>query len=277
MDEHQYQKLINAFLARPAIDDRPGLWLMGVGLLDNDVPYFNYDGGGGIYLSDDGENWDLIRYDLDCPPTSFGFDPVDENILYASTSGMRGGVNCGEATFLRSEDGGQTWQASTSGLPPDIGGVIAVEPISTNSTPPYRVYLASGGGMWVSLDQGITWQETNSPINSYILSLLFLEGDPSVLYAATGVGLFRSLDGAQTWQHAQGNLGKFEIWSLAGVATEDGRHIVYAATIGGVEEVDEFTGSGLRESSDALVNAGVYRLTSVFPPVFNLYLPLVGK
>jgi len=263
MDEHRYQRLINSIIARP------GLWLMGVGFTDNERPYFNYDGGGGIYLSQDGENWDLIKYDLDCPPTSFGFDPVDENILYASTSGMRGGINCGERSFLRSDDGGQTWQENVEGLPEWArGGLIAVEP-----TPPYRIFSLP----FVSTDQGLTWNEVSSPAGSPINELLFLAGSPSVLYAATGAGLYRTMDGAQTWQRAQGNLGKFEIWSLAGVATEDGRHIVYAATIGGVEEADEFTGSGLRESSDALVNAGVYRLTTVFPPVFKIYLPLLGR
>jgi photosystem II stability/assembly factor-like uncharacterized protein len=265
-DEATYQMVMTARNAKA------NKWLMGVGYLDNGKPSFNYDGGGRIYISDDGENWSWIDSIFECPPTGFGFDQIDENIMYATTSGMRGGVNCGEATILRSDDGGQTWHPSTNGLPPDIGGVIAVEPEL-----PYRIYLASGGYLGVSSDQGVTWEETNSPTNSYIASLLYLSGEPSVLYAGTGEGLFRSLDGAQTWQRAQGNLGKFEIWSLAGVATEDGRHIVYAATIGGVEEADEFTSSGLRESSDALVNAGVYRLTTVFPPLFKIYLPLLGN
>ena len=39
----------------------------------------------------------------------------------------------------------------------------------------------------------------------------------------------------------------------------------------------EFEMQGLRSAQDVLVTAGVYRLTTVFPPVFNLYLPLVGK
>ena len=62
----------------------------------------------------------------------------------------------------------------------------------------------------------------------------------------------------------RGEVGAFENW-----------HMVSAATIGGVEEVDEFTSGGLRESSDALVNAGVYRLTTVVSPLFKIYLPLL--
>jgi hypothetical protein len=67
------------------------------------------------------------------------------------------------------------------------------------------------------------------------------------------------------------------VWSLAGIADED-RHIIYVGTAGGIKEADEFEGQGLRASQDVLVNAGVYRLTSVFPPPgFNIYLPLFGK
>lgn len=220
MATEDYSVIPNAMIARP------DMWLMGVGYNNWTLPYWNYEGGGGIYLSQDGENWTWIELLLECPPTGLAFDPVDGNILYATTSGMRGGANCGEQTFLRSTDGGQTWQESTAGLPPDVGGVIAVEP-----TLPHRIYLASGGGLWASADQGVTWVETNSPSNTPTASLLFLEGSPNTLYAGTGVGLFRSMDGAQTWERAQGIMGQLEVWSMAGTTTPD-RQVLYVANIG---------------------------------------------
>lgn len=218
MATEDYSAIPNAMIARP------GMWLMGVGY-SRTLPYYNYEGGGRIYRSEDGENWTWVGPLLDCPPTGLGFDPVDENILYAATSGMRGGVNCGEVKFLRSTDGGQTWQESMAGLPQPYGdrSLIAVEPM-----PPYRIFL---NGSFVSSDQGITWSEVNAPCASFINDMLFLPGSPPVLYAGTGIGLFRSMDGAQTWERAQGIMGQLEVWSMAGTTTPD-RQILYVANIG---------------------------------------------
>jgi photosystem II stability/assembly factor-like uncharacterized protein len=261
MDENKYQRIINS------IEARSGQWLMGVGYFDNERPGFNYEGGGGIYLSEDGENWTWVGPLLECPPTGLGIDPIDENILYAATSGMRGGIYCGENKFLRSTDGGQTWQESMAGLPQPYGdrGLIAVEP-----TPPYRIFL---NGSFVSSDQGVTWSEVSGPSGSYINQMLFLPGSPSVLYAATGVGLFRSMDGAQTWQRAQGAMGQLEIWSLAGT-TIDERQILYISLVGGAVEGSGSQAMGLASGNEQLVNSGVYRFTTL-PLSQRICLPLV--
>jgi hypothetical protein len=243
---------------------------MGVGYGNRTLPYWNYEGGGGIYLSEDGENWILINQLQTCPPTSFGFDPVDPNIIYAATSGIFGGVGgtC-KATFLRSIDGGHTWQESTAGLPYYSGsgyggGVMAVEP-----TPPYRIFL----GSFVSSDQGVTWGEVNGPSGSYINQMLFLPGSPSILYAATGIGLFRTVDGAQTWQRAQGAIGQLEIWSLAGTTVDD-RQILYVALVGGAVEGGGSQALSLASGNEQMVNAGVYRFTTL-SAAQRIYLPLV--
>jgi photosystem II stability/assembly factor-like uncharacterized protein len=261
LDEELYG---NQITSMAAVSDT---WLMGVGYYQR-LPYMNWDGGGGIYLSKDGENWTLVSLQT-CPPTSFGSDPEDMNVFYAATSGRSGGVPC-DGTFLKSTDSGETWQESVTGLTPEAagGGLITVEP-----TPPYRIYLASGASLWISLDKGVTWNETNYPCESYFNSLLFLEGSPNILYAGTGFGLFRSLDGAQTWQRASGALGQLEIWSLTGTAIED-RQILYAASVGGaVDSLDTQTLS-LVDVPENLVNAGVYRLTTSFS-AYRVNLPLV--
>ena len=144
--------------------------------------------------------------------------------------------------------------------------MIAVEPTS-----PYRIF----DGCSVSEDHGVIWTDTACPGNVSPNTLVFLEGSPNTLYASTSVGLYRTIDGAQTWQRALGDLGELAIWSLAGLATED-RHIIYAGTAGGVLETDEIETQGLRTSQDVLVNAGVYRMTT-FPPLFTIFLPLIGQ
>lgn len=244
---------------------RPAMWVMGVGYGDWSLSYWNYAGGGGIYLSPDGEDWTLITPLLDCPPTSLAFDPVDENILYAVTSGHFGGATC-DGTFLRSTDGGQTWHESAAGLPPGWAHFMAIEP-----TAPYRIFLDIP---FVSWDQGVTWTEidqTGLP-GGGANALLILDGSPSILYMGTSAGLFRSSDGAQTWLRAQGALGQLEIWSMAGTTIDD-RQVLYVATIGGAVESDELQAQGLAGDPENLINAGVYRYTML--PSLRIYLPLV--
>jgi photosystem II stability/assembly factor-like uncharacterized protein len=249
---------------------RPDLWVMGVGYNSWLVPYWNYDGGGGIYLSDDGEDWNLVTNPLlSCPPTSLGFDPVDPNVIYGITSGYYGGALC-EVIFLKSTDSGQTWVDSAKDLVLEGTGVIAVEP-----TPPYRVFLTSNRDTYTSIDQGATWSKVNSFPAIHINLLLFLPGSPSVLYAGTYEGLYRSVDGAQTWQRASGVLGELEIWSMAGTADED-RHILYAATVGGAVDSDVLQTGSLVEGEEALVNAGVYRFTNTLWG-YQMYLPDVMR
>jgi photosystem II stability/assembly factor-like uncharacterized protein len=249
-DDPAYQLVPNSMAARS------GMWLMGVGYLDTRLPYFNYEGGGGIYLSADGEDWTWVGPLLDCPPTGLAFDPVDDDTMYAITSGMRGGASC-DGAFLRSTDSGQTWQETKTGL----GNVIVVEPVS-----PYRIF----DGCSVSEDQGVTWNDLVCPGNVWANSLLFLGDSPRVLYAGTGVGLFRSTDGSQTWQRASGALGQLEIWSLAGTTIDD-RQILYVASVGGSVDAGETQVSDMVNNS-TLVNPGVYRYTTFTQ---YIYLPIV--
>lgn len=248
-----YSVIPNAMIARP------GLWLLGVGYGNHTLPSWNYEGGGGIYLSTDGENWDWVDALLDCPPTGLAFDPVDADKLYVITSGMRGGVSCNGA-FLRSADGGLTWQETKTGL----GNVIVVEP-----APPYRIF----DGCSISADQGLTWQDLACPGNVWANSLVFLGNSPLVLYAGTGVGLFRSTDGAQTWQRAQGAMGQLEIWSMAGTTVGE-RQILYIATVGGAVVGNGLQTQSLADESENLISAGVYRHTTTQN---KCYLPIVMK
>ncbi|HDQ71381.1 MAG TPA: hypothetical protein ENN19_04710, partial [Chloroflexi bacterium] len=251
------------FAVSMAMIARPGLWVLGVGYYDRLFPNWNYDGGGGIYTSADGEDWTLIAYLPDGPPTGFGFDPGDENVIYAITSGGEHGVVIYEGTFLRSTDGGQTWHESAAGSPP-TGNVIAVEP-----RPPYRIF----DGCSVSEDQGVTWSDTACPGDSPASGLVFLEGDPLTLYASTGAGLFRSIDGARTWQRGAGALGHLHIWSIAGT-TVDGRQILYVGTAGGELVGGGSQAMGLASGPEQLINAGVYRFTTL-SAAQRIYLPLV--
>lgn len=248
---------------------RSGTWLMDRSFTDTRLPFANYDGGGAIYLSPDGEDWTLTSPIFNCPPTSLAFDPVDENIFYAVTSGFWGGIDCGGGAILRSTDGGQTWQESAAGIPSGFEThLLVVEP-----APPYRIFLDTP---FVSYDQGATWNETNNrPDSGPIISMLFLEGSPSALYIGASAGIFRSMDAGQTRQRAAGALGELHIYALTGIATPD-RHIVYAATVGGAVEIDATQTGRLAQSNETLVNAGVYRYTTGSTR-HQVYLPLLFR
>ncbi len=269
---------MNALFYTPGVNamaTRPGLWLMGAGYLDTRLPYYNQEGGGGIYTSSDGENWIWVSPVQTYPVTTVGFDPVDTNIFYAATSG--GGPAGSGAKFLKSTDSGQTWQLSANGLPPDYMSWdthMAIEP-----TLPYRIFLVNGGGLYVSSDQGGTWSEANRPSefnsDTSFNSIVFSQGSPSILYAASTIGLFKSMDGAQTWQRAQGALGQLEIWALATGSTP-GRQFLYATTVGGMTTTSQARTMHLAGNNETLVSAGVYRYTTL-QLIQHTYLPLLRR
>ena len=268
MSDESFTPLINALAVRS------GLWLMGVGYRDRRLPYMNQDGGGGIYASQDGENWAWVDpgrtlYSV----TAVGFDPIDPNVAYAATygGGSFGGTG---AVFFKSADGGQTWQQSTTGLPPRWmcwDTHMAIEPTS-----PYRIFLSNGGGLHVSADHGATWSDASNPAefasDTAFNSILFMQGQPAALYAASTIGLFRTMDGAQTWQRAQGAIGQLEIWSMAGATTSD-RQTLYTATTGGMASNGMAQLAPTASGTEKLVNAGVYRYTTRLPR--QTYLPLM--
>jgi photosystem II stability/assembly factor-like uncharacterized protein len=92
---------------------------------------------------------------------------------------------------------------------------------------PTTYYAASaGGGVWKSVDGGITWQSVfdDEPISS-IGSIAVAPSDPKVIYVgsgeanirgnvAAGNGIYKSTDAGKTWAHVwtqEGQIGKMAI------------------------------------------------------------------
>jgi photosystem II stability/assembly factor-like uncharacterized protein len=260
MEREDYAVIPNTMIARP------DLWVMAAAYSDEHQNTWNFLGGGGIYLSNTGDDWTLVTPHLYCPITAVSFDPQDDNILYAITSEELASSTC-ESAFLKSTDYGLTWRSITE--KPDIGWGrhMAVEPTS-----PYRIFLEN----LVSSDQGETWQWLPTPFSSFCRKgMLFIEGSPSILYAATCEGLYRTSNGWQTWQKAQGALGKLEIWSITG-ARVDEREILFAATVGGSVPSSTNSTKASRLTPATLINAGVYRFTGIQSSL-NIFLPVIIK
>jgi uncharacterized protein (TIGR03437 family) len=144
-------------------------------------------------------------------------DPSNPAVLYAATRFAR---------VAKSADGGQTWVASSQGLPRSELATIAL-----NSQDPSIVYAGSnGGGLFRSVDGGANWDLSSHGMNFATISALAV--DPTqghVIAAVPGGGAYRSLNGGAGWGAASGGLESFELRSLAFDPTNPA--IVFAGSV----------------------------------------------
>jgi len=150
---------------------------------------------GDLYRSyDSGMNWELVSSnvasqvvledpDPDLPAAaliSIFVDPFNPDLVYGGF--LRGGV-------MVSLDGGQSWRASSIGMPPET----TVRDIIVDHAHPGVVYAATrDSGVFLSLDGGETWQPINDGLLTRASVDMALSKDGRVLYLATeGGGVFR--------------------------------------------------------------------------------------
>ena len=120
--------------------------------------------------------------------TSIAFDPLDDNVLYATYG------NFGGAHVFRSIDGGASWQ-SLDGSDPTGLPDIPVHSIVVDPDDRQRLYLGTDLGVMVSIDGGQTWmrEETGfGPAVTMWLSLIRTPSGQKQLFAFThGRGAWR--------------------------------------------------------------------------------------
>ena len=113
--------------------------------------------------------------------TSIAFDPLDDNVLYATYGNFGGGH------VFRSIDNGETWHgldgSGANGLPDIPVHSIVVDPDDRQ-----RLYLGTDLGVMVSIDGGRTWmaEETGfGPAVTMWLSLIRTPAGQKQLFAFT--------------------------------------------------------------------------------------------
>jgi hypothetical protein len=120
--------------------------------------------------------------------TSLAFDPLDDNVLYATYG------NFGGAHVFRSIDSGETWH-SLDGAGPSALPDIPVHSLVVDPDDRQRLYLGTDLGVMVSIDGGRTWmnEETGfGPAVTMWLSLIRTPAGQKQLFAFThGRGAWR--------------------------------------------------------------------------------------
>jgi hypothetical protein len=120
--------------------------------------------------------------------SSITFDPVDDDIVYATYAGFGG------AHVWKSTDAGASWAATdgagTGALPDIPAHSMAIDP-----TRPSRLYLGSDLGIFVSNDGGEHWMVENTGFASVVTELVTIapgERGPAVYAFTHGRGAWRA-------------------------------------------------------------------------------------
>ena len=182
------------------------------------------------------------------PIRALAVDPTNPQVIYAAFHHYGCSIDEYEAChvpvprFSRSTDGGQTWQQIDTPLDDASTLALLIDPQDTRT-----LWAATANGLYVSHDQGDTWQEVSSlmdqlrqaappevpagaPGEHIVFHIISDPFDPNTLYVGlVDYGLWRSKDGGQTWEQASNGMNPNEI-VLYIVADPNREGVLYAAT-----------------------------------------------
>ncbi len=153
----------------------------------------------GIYKSGNGGQGPWAKLPVDASGVAdFIIDPTDPTRLYASTWNA----------VLKSEDGGNTWDANTNGLL----GNKTVDLVTVDLTDPDILYAGVGENLVASLDGGQTWSAARHGQGlgvSRIHEIVIDPFDHNIVYVAGVAGsLYKSNNGAQSFEQLPDNIGQ---------------------------------------------------------------------
>jgi photosystem II stability/assembly factor-like uncharacterized protein len=103
--------------------------------------------------------------------------------------------------LFKSDNGGGSWTALSTGLPYEYVNAVAVDP-----TWPATLYAGGNDGVRRSDDGGAHWANANTGITGQLVLSLALDPEaPQTLYAGTyNHGIFVTTDGGATWSPSDG-------------------------------------------------------------------------
>ena len=128
---------------------------------------------------------------------SVAFDAHDANRLYA-------GVEIGGA--YRSDDGGESWVGVNDGIYDDIHDLV-VDPRDGS-----RVFAATGGGLFVSMDRGIDWRPADGDVGSRYCTRLLPVGRSRASGPSATLLLLGTAKGPPSTWGGSGEKGDGALW-----------------------------------------------------------------
>lgn len=166
--------------------------------------------------TNDGTSWLMANTGLPTNGSTVRSIGHSENTLFCGT----------ESGVFRSTDNGASWISANNTLPAS-SSTIYCNKIYTFGTAMFLVYTGqlsqNGGGVFRTFDNGVTWLQAYSGLNSnMVVSGLAQVGD--ALYAATNTGLMRSDDLGTSWQPA-GTTN----WAVRSVQGQNGALVILGA------------------------------------------------
>ena len=155
----------------------------------------------GVFRTTDGaSSWSATNAAND-PINAMAVDPTTPSRVYAADA---------FAGVLRSEDAGQSWTPTGSGLPGDGVNALAINPSASGN-----VYAGVIRGVYKTADHGDSWTASFTSMRGLTtLSLAVDPATPATVYAGTNAGFYESLDQGATWTHPTNGLGEVNVYAL---------------------------------------------------------------
>jgi photosystem II stability/assembly factor-like uncharacterized protein len=149
------------------------------------------------------------------------FDPINSGTLYIGTWGS--GV-------YKSVDGGATWNAANSGMPP------YVQSLTIDSKNSQVLYAGIGGGyLYKSINGGTSWYALSNglPAQMSCYTIVIDPTDSNIVYAGdNSSGIYKTTDGGASWNLSNTGLTHTDVLALAIDPTNN--QTIYAGTDSGL-------------------------------------------
>ena len=241
------------------------IWSLEAG--GNDEPGVLWAGTlpGGLFKSANrGDSWHLVQALWDVPQRAEwfggGYDVPGIHSICVDPRDSRQvlvGISCGGV--WRTEDGGESWTISATGMradymPPELNENEAVQDphrIVRSLAHPDLLWCQHHNGMWRSTDGGRHWQEiTAAAVSNFGFAVAVHPGDGNTAWFApaeadqrripvdSALAVTRTTDGGQTFTALRAGLPQHQCYDLVyrhGLAvSKDGRRLLMGSTTGGV-------------------------------------------
>ncbi|MEN2282139.1 hypothetical protein AAGF08_08365 [Algoriphagus sp. SE2] len=177
----------------------------------------------GLYRTmDGGKTWEQVLYkDEMTGANEVQISPTDPQVMYASLWEVYPGISGENSGVYRSNDGGNTWELCTNGLPsgPNIGRIG----LTVSKTNPDKAYALidnlnnarnEAAELYKTIDGGLNWTKTHSgplkifPGIGWYFTDVYVNPENDEEVFCLGVRLAHSLDGGKTFSFIGGQVSR---------------------------------------------------------------------